>query len=136
MRTLTPRLCYKMYTSSSRTEMARGTPLIRTLILCVSPFRSASGHADTADHWYHGQHLATRRPGPQVIPSTLILILPFSHSLLPIFPCALISVSPYIHSFIPVLSCTHSLSFLHCYGLIVFIPSFSCTSFPHSLIPS
>ena len=29
-------------------------------------FRSAAGHADTADNWYHGQHMATAGPGPQV----------------------------------------------------------------------
>ena len=29
-------------------------------------FRSAAGHADSADNWNHGQHMATAGPGPQV----------------------------------------------------------------------
>ena len=47
-------------------------------------FRSAAGHADTADHWYHGQHMATAGPGPQVCGCVYVLCL------LCVFVCVLI----------------------------------------------
>ena len=116
----------------------------------MSPFRSASGHADTADHRYHGQHLATRRPGPQVIPSTLILILSFSHSHSSILSFSPSHIPLYTYFSVPIHSFFHSHALTHSFPkfspllqsnsiiFLYFIPSFPHhhDSRSHSLILS
>ena len=41
-------------------------PLLMYCYGCPIPHRPSAGHADTADHQHHGQHLAAGGSGPQV----------------------------------------------------------------------